>query len=398
MKKYKSPNIILVVLLIATLSLLIISCKQDPSTLYTYQSPENINDGLEVGSLEEVNIDSALIEKSVNDINRGKYREVHSILIYKDGKLVLEEYFDGYKYKWDGPNYNGDWVIWTRSTEHVLQSVTKSITSICIGIAVDNGFIQSVNQSIFDYLPEYQHLNTDGKKKITIEHLLTMTSGLKWDEWGAPNNSLDNDAIGLWFHDEGPITFLLERPLINEPGTSFTYNGGGIDILGEILKNATNMDIDEFSRKYLFEPLGIDFFNWYNRFENGVIDAASGLKMIPRDMVKIGVTFLNNGVWNGKQIISEQWVEKSATTYPGNTRIKLPGEDSGRVGYSYSWWTKQYSNSGKKINMFWAGGWGGQRIMVFPELNSVVVFTGGNWTSNVQTFKILGKYIIPAIS
>ena len=215
---------------------------------------------------------------------------------------------------------------------------------------------------------------------------------------------MDNDAIGLWFCED-PITFVLERPLVNEPGESFTYNGGGMDVLGEIIKNATKMNIDEFSGKYLFEPLGIDSFNWYNRFENGVIDAASGLKITPRDMAKIGVTFLNEGVWNDKQIISEQWVEKSATTYPGpgnswfNHFLRpIPPDDStwGRNGYSYSWWTKQYSNSGKRINMFYANGWGGQYIMVFPELNTVVVFTGGNWTSKTAKFKILEKHVIPA--
>jgi len=397
MKKHKSFYTIIVFLLIITLSLIFISCKQDPSSLYTYQPPENTGDGLDVGSLDEVNIDQALIERAAYDINRGKYGEVHSMLIFKDDMLVFEEYFEGHKYQWGAPNYYGDLVTWDRSMLHVLQSVTKSITSTCIGIAVDNGFIESVDQSIFDYLPEYQHLNTDGRDKITIEHLLTMTSGLKWDEWGAPNNSVDNDSIGLWFNDEGPISFVLERPLGNEPGTSFTYNGGGMDVLGEIIKNASGMDLDEFSGKYLFEPLGIDYFDWYNRFENGVIDAASGLKITPRDMAKIGITFLNKGVWNGEQIISEQWVKKSATAYPGNAGINLPSEDSGRVGYSYSWWTKEYSDSGKELNIFWAGGWGGQRIMVFPELNTVVVFTGGNWTSKVQTFKILEKYVLPAI-
>ncbi|MFC2047602.1 serine hydrolase domain-containing protein [Chloroflexota bacterium] len=387
------------ILLISILSLLLfVGCKSEPSIQYTYQSPENINDGFDVGSLDEVNIDSVLIGKAVNEIHRGKYKEVHSMLIFKDDQLVLEEYFMGHKYKWDGANYHSDLVSWDRAMSHVMQSVTKSITSTCIGIAIDNGFIENVHQSIFDYLPEHQHLNTDGKDKITIEYLLTMTSGIEWDEWGAPNNSVDNDAIGLWFHDIGPITCTLERPLVNEPGTSFTYNGGGMDVLGEIIKYATEMDIEEFSGKYLFSPLGIDSFDWYNRFENGVIDAASGLKITPRDMVKIGVTFLNNGVWNGEQIISEQWVKKSATAFPGNSGINLPGEDSERVGYSYSWWTKQYANSGKEINMFWAGGWGGQRIMVFPEINTVVVFTGGNYRSEVKTFDILEKYVMPAFN
>jgi CubicO group peptidase (beta-lactamase class C family) len=230
---------------------------------------------------------------------------------------------------------------------HDVKSVTKSITSTCIGIAIDHGFIESVHQSIFDYLPEHQHLNIDGKDKITIEHLLTMTSGLEWDEWGVPLSSTDNDIIGLWFNCDDQIACILERPLVDEPGTSFTYSGGNIIVLGEIIRNATEMDIDEFSRKYLFKPLGIDSSIWTVRYPNGVIEAAGSLEITPRDMAKIGVTFLNNGVWNGKQIISEQWVEKSATPFGGNKGINIPGTDKKSNGYAYSWWTKTFSNNPK---------------------------------------------------
>jgi CubicO group peptidase (beta-lactamase class C family) len=387
-------------LLISVLSLLlmIIGCGSEPSNTYVYKSPENINDGLDVGTLSEAGMDLALIEKAVDDINRGKFKEVHSMLIFKDNKLVLEEYFSGHKYQWDGPNYYGDLVAWDRSTLHCIQSDTKSITSACIGIAIDKGFIKSVHQSIFDYLPDHQHLNTDGKDKITIEHLLTMTSGLDWQEWSASYSSKDNPMIGIWFSDKDPITYILDRSMRDEPGTSFTYYGGNMILLGEIIRNATGMDIDEFSAKYLFDPLGIDSFDWWNRFDNGVIEAASGLKLTPRDMVKIGVTFLNNGVWKGKQIISEPWVAKSATTFPINLGIDVPGEDGGKLGYAYSWWTKQYSDSGKEMNMFLAMGWGGQKIMVLPDVNMVVVFTGGNYTSEVKNFTILEKHIIPALN
>jgi CubicO group peptidase (beta-lactamase class C family) len=158
------------------------------------------------------------------------------------------------------------------------------------------------------------------------------------------------------------------------------------------------MDIDEFSAKYLFEPLGIDSFDWWSRFESGVIEAASGLKMTPRDMVKIGVTYLNNGVWNGTRVVSEEWVEKSATPYADNKGIDVPGTDKRDVGYSYSWWTKTFSNSGKEINMFYASGWGGQHIMIFPELSAVVVTTGGIYTSSTKTFALFKKYIIPALN
>jgi CubicO group peptidase (beta-lactamase class C family) len=400
------------ILLISIASLLFISCQSTPSIQYTYRPPENINDGLDVGTLEEVNIDSTLIEKAVNDINRGKYGEVHSMLIFKDNKLVLEEYFPGHEYVWEAANHHGEMVNWDRIMDHPIHSVTKSVTSICIGIAVDKGYIDSVHQSIFDYLPEHQHLNIDGKDKITIEHLLTMTSGLEWHEWNAPYSSRDNDAIEIWFQDaEGkkdPISYVLEKPLVDTPGTKFNYSGGNMIVLGEIIKHATGMDIDEFSGMYLFEPLGIESFNWGVRFPNGVIEAASGLEITPRAMAKIGVTFLNNGVWHAKQIIAEQWVEKSATPFADNQGINVPGTDSRNVGYSYSWWTKHYPESGWQLSckssntvrglyLYYAGGWGGQRIIVFPELNAVVVFTGGNYTYNVKTFNILEKYVIPAL-
>ena len=385
-------------LLVFILTLLLAGCHSEPALQYVYQQPENINDGLDVGTFSEVGINPALIEKAVNDINRGKYNEVHSMLIFKDNKLVFEEYFPGHKYQWDGNNYHGDLVAWDTSTLHCIQSDTKSITSACIGIAIDKGFIESVHQSIFDYLPEHQQFNTEERDKITIEHLLTMTSGLDWQEWSASYSSKDNPMIGIWFSDKDPITYILDRSMKNEPGTHFTYYGGNMILLGEIIKNATGMDIDKFSARYLFEPLGIDSFDWWNRFENGVIEAASGLKMTPRDMVKVGAMFLNNGVWKGQRIISEPWVEKSATAFPVNRGIDVPGEDGRKLGYAYSWWTKQYSDSGQIINMFLALGWGGQKIMVLPEVNAVVVFTGGSYTSEVRNFSILEKYVIPAFN
>jgi CubicO group peptidase (beta-lactamase class C family) len=224
-----------------------------------------------------------------------------------------------------------------------------------------------------------------------------MTSGLKWDEWSASLGSKSNDIVGIWFSEKGPIDYVLERPLVYEPGTRFTYSGGDMIVLGEILRNATNMNIAEFSEKYLFEPLGIYSFEWWEQFENGVFETGGGLKGTPRDMLKIGITYLNNGAWGGKQVISEQWVEKSSTPFSSNIGINIPGTDSKRMGYSYSWWIKEYNNSNVEMTIYNAGGWGGQRIMVLPQVNSVIVFTGGNYTSTVRTFKILEKYILPAI-
>ena len=382
------------ILLIFILLLLFTSCQLEPSDQYTYGPPEKINDGIEVGSLEEVNIDSALIVKAVNNISQGRYKEVHSMLIFKDDKLVFEEYFTGHKFKYDSTDHHGELLTWDRTILHNIMSVTKSIASVCMGIAIDNGFIGSVHQSIFDYLPKHQHLKKDGKDKITIEHLLTMTSGLDWNEWALPYGNPKNDVI-MMNYAEDPVTYVLNKPLIDEPGKSFKYAGGCNILLGEILKNATKMNIDEFSGKYLFEPLGISPYYW-SQYKNGVVDTAGSLKITPRDMAKIGVTFLNKGIWNGEQIISEQWVDKSAVSYPGNSWLNNWDDHWGLRGYAYMWWTHQFVKSSKRINMYYAAGWGGQYIMVIPELNTVVVFTGGNYLSYRPPFEILKKYVIPA--
>ena len=384
------------IFLISILLLLFVGCKHDPSGQYTYRPPENIDDGFDVGSLIEVNIDSVLIVKAVDEIYQGRYKEIHSMLIFKENKLVFEEYFKGHKFKYETTNHHGELVTWDRTKLHSIMSVTKSIVSACIGIAIDNGFIESVHQSIFDYLPEYQHLNKDGKDKITIEHLLTMTSGLEWNEWDLPYSNPKNDVI-MMYQAEDPVTYVLNRPLIDESGKSYKYAGGCNILLGEILKNATKMNIDEFSGKYLFEPLGIAPYHW-SQYNNGVIDTAGSLKITPRDMTKIGITFLNKGAWNGKQIISEQWVDKSAASYPGNSWLNNWDDHWGMRGYSYSWWTHVFTKSGKRVDMFYAAGWGGQYIMVIPELNTVVVFTGGNYLSYRPPFEILKKYILPAFN
>jgi CubicO group peptidase (beta-lactamase class C family) len=376
------------------LLLLIVSCKQDPSGQYTYRPPDNISDGLDTGPLDEVNIDPELIEEAVKSIQQGKYQEVHSMLIFKDDRLVLETYFQGYRFSYEAEKHHGELMTWERDSLHRIMSVTKSITSICVGIAIDKGFIESAQQSVFDYLPEYQHLNTDRKDKITIEHLLSMTSGLKGNEWLVPYSNPKNDIIMVYWAED-PIDYVLNKPLIYKPGEYFQYYGGSNFVLSEIIHHAAKMNLDAFSEKYLFEPLGIASSYWI-KLNQGVIDGAGGLKITPRDMVKIGVTFLNRGVWNGKRIISEEWVDKSAASYPGNSWMNNWDDHYGMRGYSYSWWTHQFVKSGKRINMYYAGGWGGQYIMVIPDLNAVVVFTGGNYTSFRPPFEILKKYIMPA--
>ncbi|WP_372650160.1 serine hydrolase domain-containing protein [Draconibacterium sp.] len=203
-----------------------------------------MNDGIHVGTSADANIDERFIQDAVRKIYAGKFGEIHSMLIYKNDKLVVEQYFPGHLYAWDKPYYHGEYVEYGPETMHSVMSVTKSFVSACIGIAVDKGFIKSVDQSIFDYLPEHQHLKTNNREYITIEHLLTMTSGLAWDEWSAAHGTESaNDMDRLYFDCDDPVTCVLDREWWAEPGTSFTYNGGGIVILGEILRNASSLSL-----------------------------------------------------------------------------------------------------------------------------------------------------------
>jgi CubicO group peptidase (beta-lactamase class C family) len=382
-------NLILIVFLLS-----IYSCASNSN--YDYQQPENINDGLQVGQLHSVGIDTTIISKALNKIASGKFGEVHSMLIYKNDKLVLEEYFPGHSYKWDAKNYHGELVNWDKMMPHDQMSCTKSVTSALIAIAIDKGFIKSVKQSIFDYLPDHQHLKVDNREYITIEHLVTMTSGLAWDEWSASHGTAANDIDALWFTCKETISCVLNRPWWAEPGKLFTYNGGGMAILGEIIKNASGMTIDEFSTTHLFEPLGIQNTRW-TQFSGGVWDGSGAFYITPRAMVKFGVLYLNDGICNDEQLIPKNWVEKSATPFNNNIDINIPGEDSGKNGYGYTWWTSTFSHHGETIKMFRAGGWGGQEIMVFPELDMVLVFTGGNYAKKTKLFKIVENYILKSI-
>ena len=366
-------------------------------TDYIYIPPDNLNDGLKTGSLDDVNIDEKVIKKAVEKIRCGKFKEIHSLIIYRDDKLVLEEYFKGHTYDYQAPGYFGELVDWDRTMLHPIMSCTKSITSACIDIAIEKDYIESVHQSIFDYLPYHQQFKTEGRENITIEHLLTMSSGLLWDEWHAPHATAANDIDRLYIECwEDPLACVLERPLVSEPGQSFTYNGGGLITLGEILRHATNMDIIHFAEQHLFEPLGIDTIKW-DVFPNGEVEAGGGLSLKPRDMLKFGVTYLNDGVWNGTRIVSSGWVEKSSLIYNNNININAPIEDSGENGYGYTWWITEPGKGNHKTLMYRANGWGGQVIMVFPELDMVVVFTGGNYTTKSKLFKLVEKYILPAL-
>jgi len=386
--------------LLACVLAVLAGCGSAPPVEYVFQPPEQTEDGLPVGTLGEVGIDADLLGRAVDEIRAGRWGEVHSLLLYTDGRLVFEEYFPGHDYQWDAPDFHGAWTGWDRDTPHNVHSVGKSLTSACVGIAIDEGFITSADEPIGTYLPGYRRLLIGGKQQITIEDLLTMTSGLAWDEWGTSYDSGENDAIALWLDCDDPIACVLDKPLVHEPGRTFTYSGGNMVLLGQILKNASGMDIEEFSARYLFEPLGIDPPQWA-RYDNGVVDT-NDQRLTPRAMVTIGATYLDHGNWNGQQIIPSEWVAASAhadTTWTNHLLRPIPPDDNtwGRRGYAYGWWTHEFRKSGRTVPAFYAWGWGGQEIAVFPDHNAVAVFTGGRYAETSAPAKILGAHVIPAL-
>ena len=383
---------------ISLILLLNTACNKDFSGQIPYNPPVDCQDGISVAHAETVNMDTSMLMKIIGRIYSNKYDQVHSILIYKDGMLVFEEYVQGNKYLYEGKYHYGERIQWGRDSLHVMMSATKSVVSACIGIAVDKGFISDVDESIFSYLPEHLPYKNGGKEDISIEHLLSMSSGLAFDEWSAAHGSTSNDIDRIhWECQDDPVACVLDRALIHVPGERFNYNSGGTIVLGEILRNATGLDLEEFADKYLFEPLGIDSVAW-NRFENGSIAAGGGLKMTSRDLLKIGLCYLNQGIWNDQQILSRKWVALSKRSYGNNAGIKVPGSDLKRQGYSYSWWTGTLQSPFGQLDYYSASGWGGQKLFVIDEIDMLVVFTGGNYVVKNHHKEIMEDYLLPAIN
>jgi len=316
-------------LLIAVLG---ISCESS----YNFRIPEKTKDGWQTASLDDVGIKKKSLSELIKRIGRKEYQNIHSLLIVKDGKLVLEEYFDGYQWDPEYDQFRGEFTKFNRDTKHNIMSVAKAFTSALLGIAIDHGFIQSVDEKVYSFFPEYTYLKNEKKDNITLEHLLTMTSGFRWNEWDVSISEERNDIRQLLIASD-PIKYILEKPVINQPGTYWYYSGGDVTLLGEVIREATNLRIDDFAEQYLFQPLGIEEYRW-GFFKADVIHASGDLHLRPRDMAKFGYLILNNGVWNNGRIISEKWIEKTTSEY-----IAIPNRAWEGERFGYQWWLKTYT-------------------------------------------------------
>lgn len=331
---------------------------------YEYRPPEGTNDGWEVASLEDVGIDLQAMNALVTEIIAREFGYIHSVLIVSDGKLVLEEYFYGYD----------------RETLHTLASCTKSVTSLLIGIAIDRDEIESVDQEIYSFFPEYERFRTDGWEDVKLKHILSMTAGLDWPEdWGG------------WFYvSRDYFEEVLKRPVVRAPGSEFDYVSPNATLLAGVIEHATGDHADEFAEKRLFRPLGITEYDWDEGRHRGYPRTDGTLKLRPRDMAKIGALVLNRGEWRGKRIVSEAWIEESV--FPHTS-------DHGHEGYGYAWWSTEREFEGTTLHAVFARGSGDQFIVVIPDLDLIVVTTGRNTTDEKRwsTARMIEEHVLPAI-
>jgi len=331
----------------------------------------SINDEWAISTPEEQMMNSTRLNEIMEYIQDNNLA-IDSLLILRNGYLVMEEYPTG--------NYDA-------KSLHRLYSVTKSIVSSLIGIAIREGFIENVEQKMIDFFSNHTIENLDSRKEqITLEHLLTMTPGFEWDQWTYPTGD-PRDSITKMIESSDWVQFLLDLPMVADPGTKWMYNSGASHLLSAIIQRTSGMNTLDFAKQYLFEPLNIQNVTW-GIDPQGVYHGGGTMNMTSRDMAKIGYLYLNNGLWNDTQIFSSDWASRSSSEY-----INLGTYDPSlsHAGYGYQMWNIP------SMGVYYATGMYGQKIYIFPTYDLVVVFTATMYADENPENIILTDYIVPSI-
>ena len=359
-----------------------------------YQRPATLNDGWHPASADSLGVDPAALARLTGTIRAWPELGVHAILIERAGRLIYEAYFDGFDQRW-GEQLGR--VTMTAATKHDLRSVTKSVVSALTGIALSAGAIPSLDQPVVQWFPEYPELNTPERRRVTLARVLSMTSGLRWDE-DVPYTDPRNDEIRMT-RDSAPLRYALSVPFALEPGADFTYNGGLTQVMAAVIERATKTPIEDYARTHLFDPLGISDVEWLGDLA-GMPAAASGLRLRPRDLAKFGSLYLHGGRWNGKQVLPEEWVERS-TRRQFRFRPRTGADSAGEFGYSYFWWYNCYPTPAGLVEARTAVGNGNQRVFVLPGLDMVVTILAGRYndftTGATLGSRILREHVLPAV-
>lgn len=349
---------------VVLLFLIISSCEKDPSGYYIDQPYP-----WETSTPEEQGLDSNILSGIFNQAINKPY--IYSTLIIRNGFIVAEKYYNGFD---------------ANNAYHVM-SVTKSFTSALIGIAIREGYINNLNQSVLDFFPEYVTPNMDPRKSsITIRHLLTMTAGFDYYE---------NETVGI-YESSNWVKSTIDLPLKNNPGERFNYNTPASHVLSAIITKVTGMSTFEFAQKFLFKPLNINIRNWM-KDPQGYFIGGFGMSFMPRDLARFGFLYLNSGLLDNKQILPSDWVQQSIQIQIGVTSVWGVMND---IGYGFLWWSGKINN----YSVFLALGYGGQIILIFPDLNIIYVATSDGKYSvddadehEREVIKLAADYILPAV-
>ena len=315
-------------------------------------------EGWRTSTPEEQGMDSQKLAQMLKAAKRQRL-DLHSLLVIRHGYIVSETYYGSYN----------------KGTKHTLYSCTKSFVSTLVGIAIDQGYIDSIELPVLGFFPDRALQNRDERKEaMTIADLLTMRSGLDWPE-GDP-------VYQEMYRNRDWVKFVLDKPMAEQPGSRFNYCSGCSHVLSAIVQQETGQNTRDFAEKMLFVPLGITNVGWE-------LDAADipiggwGLQVTPRDMAKLGYLYLHNGTWDGQQIVSAEWV-RAATSWHTETDSQIG------LGYGYQWWI--YPSYGA----YAALGRYGQTIFVAPDLDLVVVTTG-QVDGHDALFALIEEYVVPAV-
>jgi CubicO group peptidase (beta-lactamase class C family) len=349
-----------------------------------------------------VGLDEKVLDRLDKDLAAGKFSLVDSFTVFRCGKNVYERTYAhdyakiyGKQAKEKGPlnarltgryNYfDPEWHPYYHGTDmHTMQSVSKTVSSVIIGVAMTRGdFKAGVDTPVLKYFDVAKVKNVDDRKRrMTLRDVLTMTAGLEWLE-DVPYDDPRSDA-SLMEETDDWVQYVIDKPMAAEPGKIFNYSSGVTELLAYIFKKETGQDIDDYGEKYLFAPLGIKH-HWKRTYME-VIDTEGGLYLNGSDLAKIGYLYLHDGVWDGKQIVSKKWVAESLKGY-----IDAEGD----YKYGYKWWLLKRTDTAGYVWM--ARGFGGQRMMVFPEEGLIVTFTGWDILGDPPADKELFARLLPAI-
>lgn len=338
--------------------LTILSCLSscNPISQFEEIKSKSPTDEWEIAAPEDVGMDPDLVDNMLVEIEESGLNLDGLVVVHK-GFIVVEKYYPVYR----------------QQTLHESYSITKSVVSALVGIALKEGCITSLDDPVLDYFPEREYKNIDDQKKaITIQHLLTMSSGLAWDQ---------DEMVS---HPDW-VQYTLDQPVVHPPGSTWFYSNGGPHVLSALIQESCEMDTQDFADKHLFAPLGIRDYRW-QRAIDGYSNGGWGLAFTPRDLAKIGYFYLRDGVWEGKQILPKDWVKATSTVY-----FQVPDPlEPWDLYYGFLWWIHgdgPYAAHGTK----------GQFIYLIPEKDLVVVITGNIPDSEfVKPQQLIRDFLIPA--